>query len=113
MTAINFGNKLKELLNQRGHSIRECSKETGIDKSTISRIINGKRKANIQHLNKLAPYLETPLIDLLAIAGYSQDSIANSDLYTSIETIQQTLTEDNFYEDNFSSENIPKKTKAV
>lgn len=114
MSIDNFGNKLKELLHEREMSIRKCSKETGIDKATISRIINGERKANIQHLNKFATSLNVPFTELLHAAGYPTDSVESSDfsdLHSSMDGIQQTLKESNFYDENFSIDEVHQKLK--
>ncbi|WP_255428473.1 DUF1232 domain-containing protein [Sporosarcina sp. resist] len=48
----------------------KLSELTGIDKATISRIINGKRNANIHHLQKFSNCLEVPLAELMEAAGY-------------------------------------------
>lgn len=48
-----IGLLLKQIMKQQSMSMRELGILTGIDKSTISRIINGKRKANPEHLQKL------------------------------------------------------------
>lgn len=109
MTADNFGNRLKELLHTRAMSIRKCSEHTGIDKATISRIINGKRKANIQHLEKFASYLNVPLAELMEAAGYpirSAESQGTSDMYTSVKEIQQTLKASELYDGNFSMDEV-------
>ncbi|GGP08510.1 DUF1232 domain-containing protein [Oceanobacillus neutriphilus] len=109
MTTENFGKRLKELLHTRAMSIRKCSEYTGIDKATISRIINGKRKANIQHLEKFASCLNVPLAELMQAAGYSIHSTetqSTSDMYTSMKEIQQTLKASDLYHDNFSMDEV-------
>ncbi|WP_339183550.1 DUF1232 domain-containing protein [Oceanobacillus sp. FSL W7-1293] len=106
MSTDNFGDKLKTLLQARAISIRKCSEQTGIDKGTISRIINGKRKANIQHLKKFASCLNIPLIELLHAAGYSihaDEARGISDMHTSMEEIQQILKASNLYHDHLST----------
>ncbi|GAB2572391.1 DUF1232 domain-containing protein [Gracilibacillus alcaliphilus] len=106
MPADNFGNRLKELLHTRAISIRKCSEQTGIDKATISRIINGKRKVNIQHLNKFAVCLDVPITELMHAAGYSTDSQESLDIYTSMKEIDQTLKSADLYYDHFSKEAV-------
>lgn len=109
MTMNNFGYRLKELLHARAMTIRKCSEHTGIDKATISRIINGKRKANIQHLEKFASCLNVPLAELMQAAGYqihSEESQSNSDMYTSVKEIQQTLKASDLYPDDFSMNEV-------
>lgn len=109
MTTDNFGNRLKELLHARAMSIRKCSEHTGIDKATISRIINGKRKANIQHLEKFAACLGVTLAELMEAAGYSIHPVESqdaSDMYISVREIQQTLKASNLYHDNLSMHEV-------
>ena len=109
MPTNDFGNELKTLLDARDMSIRKCSEQTGIDKATISRIINGKRKANIQHLEKFAACLDVPFTELMYAAGYpiNQEQQGNfSDMHTSMKDIQKMLENSNHYEDNFSKEAV-------
>ncbi|CEI82739.1 MULTISPECIES: DUF1232 domain-containing protein [Oceanobacillus] len=106
MSADNFGNKLKMLLHAKSMTVRKCSEQTGIDKGTISRIINGKRKANIQHLKKFASCFDIPLIELLHAAGYSihaDEAREISDMHTSIEEIQQILKASDLYNNHLST----------
>jgi len=65
-----FGLWLRVLLKERSLSMRKFSELTDIDTATISRIVNGKRKANLQHLERFADCLEVPLVDLFRAAGY-------------------------------------------
>lgn len=65
-----FGLWLRVLLKERSLSMRKFSELTDIDTATISRIVNGKRKANLQHLERFADCLEVPLVDLFGAAGY-------------------------------------------
>ena len=112
MSTENFGSKLKEIMNERGISIRKCSRETGIDKGTISRIINGERKANIQHLNKFSIALEVSLTELLHAADYVTDPVespGSSELQSSIDGIQKTLKESNYYDENVSIDEVHQK----
>lgn len=109
MSTDNFGDKLKALLHARAMSIRKCSEQTGIDKATISRIINGKRKANIHHLKKFAACLNVSLAELMEAAGHpidSADSGDSSDMYTSMKEIQQILKASDLYQDNFSMDAV-------
>ena len=104
-----LGSLLLELLHTRALSIRKCSERTGIDKATISRIINGKRKANLQHLEKFADCLDVPIMKLMRVAGYptqqSQEKY-DSDLLSSVDNIQNILKSSELYDDNFSLELI-------
>lgn len=56
---------IKEKLERSNKSMRQLAKETGINVSTISRIISGKRKATITHLQALSKSLHIPLSALL------------------------------------------------
>ena len=69
-TNATLGLRLRVLLKERSLSMRRFSEFTEIDTATISRIINGKRKANLQHLERFADCLEVPLMDLFEAAGY-------------------------------------------
>ncbi|MFD1066519.1 DUF1232 domain-containing protein [Oceanobacillus locisalsi] len=109
MSTYHLGNRLKALLHTRAISIRKCSEQTGIDKATISRIINGKREANMQHLKKFASCLDIPLAELMHAAGYSVHAEAShdlSDIHTSMKEIQQTLKAADLYQDNLSMDAV-------
>ncbi|MFD1416108.1 DUF1232 domain-containing protein [Oceanobacillus jeddahense] len=115
MSTHNFGDKLKALLQARAISIRKCSEQTGIDKATISRIINGKREANIQHLRKFASCLDIPLAELLHAAGHpihSEETHNLSDIHTSMKEIQQTLTASDLYQDNLSMDAVQQQLES-
>lgn len=66
-----LGHLLKGLLNEKSLSIGKLSKLSNIDKATISRIINNKQKANINHLEKISFVLNVPLEKLLDSIGYN------------------------------------------
>ncbi|WP_163580398.1 helix-turn-helix domain-containing protein [Gracilibacillus saliphilus] len=57
---------IKEALHESNKSMRQLAKETGINVSTISRILNGKRKANLDHLKAISTSLYIPLSDLVS-----------------------------------------------
>lgn len=99
-----LGLLLKELLKKQSLSIRGMDKLSGIDAATISRIINGKRKATPAHLQRLADCLNVPVSSLFAAAGYS-DSNVHSDLLESVATIEEVLHSSN-YSHNFSLDRI-------
>lgn len=65
-----FADLLKKVMKDRNLSMRKLAQLSGIDSATISRIINGKRKANLNHLEKLSGSLQIPLSTLLVAAGY-------------------------------------------
>ncbi|PID21464.1 DNA-binding protein [Sporosarcina sp. P3] len=70
---LSIGQLLRDVLKERSLSMRKLSELTDIDTSTISRIINDKRKATLDHLEKFASILEIPLAKLLQAAGYPVD----------------------------------------
>ena len=100
-----LGLLLKELLKERSLSMRKLSELTEIDTATISRIINGKRKANLQHLEKFAECLEVPMEELFEAAGYPIGERKNkqqSDIHMSVDMIQGFLESSNIYDNKFS-----------
>ncbi|MBK3497094.1 helix-turn-helix domain-containing protein [Viridibacillus sp. YIM B01967] len=107
-----LGLLLRELLKERSLSMRKFSELTGIDKATISRIINDKRKATPQHLEKFADCLGVPLINLFEAAGYpieqSQEK-SHSDIHTSVDAIQAFLKSSNVYDNQFSMADVEQK----
>lgn len=103
-----LGLLLKELLGERSLSIRKLDKLTGIDAATISRIINGKRKATPAHLQRFAECLNVPFSKLLIAAGYP-DSPSQSDLQVSVAKIEEVLQSSNLFNYNYSVESIEKK----
>ncbi|WP_446898773.1 DUF1232 domain-containing protein [Clostridium sp. LBM24168] len=66
-----LGKMLKIFLKDKSISMRKFSKLTGIDTATISRIINGKQSANINHIEKFSKCLDIPMEILLKYAGYN------------------------------------------
>lgn len=56
---------LRQALNEKSYTIRYFAEQTSIDKATISRILTGRRKPNLQHLRKISAVLEVPLNDLV------------------------------------------------
>ena len=69
--------KLKILIEdarvKKGISQRELAKETGISRSTLNDLINGKiKKVDIDDLRKIAEVLDMSLQELLKVAGYDE-----------------------------------------
>lgn len=106
----NIGLLLKDLLKQRTLSMRKLSELTEIDTATISRIINGKRKANPEHLQKFAVCLGVPIVELFEAAGYpiEQEKEKNhfDDIHSSIESIQKILESSKMYDKKFTIESV-------
>jgi uncharacterized membrane protein YkvA (DUF1232 family)/DNA-binding Xre family transcriptional regulator len=90
----NLGLMLKMLLKKHSLSMRKLSVLTGIDTATISRIVNGKQKAKLNHLQQFAYHLNTSLEKLIAAAGYDmgggQEEL-KSDIQYSVDTLQEIL----------------------
>ncbi|MGE7945451.1 DUF1232 domain-containing protein [Lysinibacillus sp. NPDC093688] len=112
-----LGLLLRELLKERSLSMRKFSELTGIDTATISRIINGKRKATPQHLENFADCLSVPLINLFEAAGYpiehrQEEPEPDSDIHTSVDSIQAFLKSSNVYDDEFSVANVEQKLES-
>ncbi|WP_342535497.1 helix-turn-helix domain-containing protein [Lysinibacillus sp. FSL K6-1151] len=107
-----LGLLLKELLKERSLSMRKFSELTGVDTATISRIINNKRKATPQHLEKFAECLGIPFINLVEAAGYPIEQRyeeSQSDIHTSVDAIQTFLKASNVYDNQFSVQDVEKK----
>lgn len=87
----NIGDYLKEQLKEKHISMRELSKQTNINVSTISRIINHKRKPTNQHLVEISKALDVPFDELLQRTGLPVKSSENhtNDIQTSIVMIDQ------------------------
>ncbi|WP_100488513.1 helix-turn-helix domain-containing protein [Sporolactobacillus pectinivorans] len=106
-----IGSLLKDLLKQRSLSMKKLSELTEIDTATVSRIINGKRKANPRHLQKIAECLDIPITDLFVAASYltepQQRKLESSnDIHSSIETIQNIIEFSNLLSKKFTIEDV-------
>jgi uncharacterized membrane protein YkvA (DUF1232 family)/DNA-binding Xre family transcriptional regulator len=103
---------LKRMLKERSISMRKFSELTSIDIATISRIINGKRKANPAHLQKFADCLGVPITELFELTGFSMEhnkTIPPSDIGKSVESIEQLLESTNLIDDKFSIANVERQ----
>ncbi|OZB91750.1 DUF1232 domain-containing protein [Paenibacillus sp. XY044] len=68
-----LANIIKAALKQQSLSMRGLSALTGMDTATISRIVNGKQQARLEHLQHFALHLGIPMEVLLSAAGYPID----------------------------------------
>ncbi len=100
---------LKKLLKEQSLSMRNLSVLTEIDVATISRIINGKRKANPVHLQKFADSLDVPIVELFVAAGFAFEqklTTQHSDIYMSVDSIQKVLETSDLYDSKFTIESV-------
>lgn len=105
---VAFGEFLSSILQDRNLSIRKLSKQCGIDHATISKIMNGKRKINLKHLEKLAVGLDLELAILMKAAGYDMETKKekSSDIQVALQNIQQLIESSNLYHGNFTLEKM-------
>lgn len=103
-----FRQFLSNTLQEKNLSIRKLSKLCGIDHATISKIMNGKRKINLKHLEKLAIGLDIELPILMKEAGYNMEMKNEnaSDIQVALENIQQLIESSNLYHGNFTLEKM-------
>lgn len=107
-----LGVLLKEQLRKRSLSLRELSERTQIDKATISRIINGKRKANLNHLQRFSESLGVSFDELMTAAGYAMEKTQESerpDIHSSVAVIEDVLQTSNVYDRSFTMEELKNK----
>lgn len=100
-----LGLLLKDLLKKHSLSMRKLSQMTNIDTATISRIVNGKRKATLEHLEKFSEHLHVSMNQLLIAAGYTESLKNEHNIY--VEQIQRLL--ESSHADDFSIEQIDQK----
>lgn len=65
-----FGDNLRDLMEERGFSQRELSKESGVSNVTISRYIKKERMPTAKSLINLSIALECDLDDLVPTYDY-------------------------------------------
>ncbi|WP_028403159.1 DUF1232 domain-containing protein [Ectobacillus panaciterrae] len=90
----NLGLLLKSLLKKHSLSMRKLSVLTGIDTATISRIVNGKQQAKLNHLQQFAYHLNISLEKLIEAAGFDvggRKEELRSDIHYSVDSIQEIL----------------------
>lgn len=101
---------IKSLLRDRSLSMRKLSTLTGIDTATISRIVNGKQPANVNHLQKLAHVMNIPTEQLLSAAGYDiGNSRHESDIHNIVDDIQEFLKSSNLFNQQYTTDLIEKE----
>ncbi|MFD1414147.1 DUF1232 domain-containing protein [Oceanobacillus jeddahense] len=107
----NIGDFIKEQLERKHISMRTLSKQTNINISTISRIINHKRKPTNQHLVEISKALDIPFEELLHKTGLPIKEAENpiNDIQASIIMIDHFLKQSDNRYDSFSMEKLKKK----
>ncbi|TKD57948.1 DUF1232 domain-containing protein [Bacillus sp. S2(2019)] len=102
---------LKEQLQIRSLSLRELSTQTEIDKATLSRIMNGKRKPTLNHLQRLSDALHISLDHLLITAGFSikNERVHGDTFIQAVEEIERTLKDHDVYDGTFSENELKQK----
>ncbi|SET68269.1 Helix-turn-helix [Oceanobacillus limi] len=110
VTEGSLGEFLLDSMKKKSLSMRKLGKDTGIDPAVISKIVNGKRKANLNHLQKFSNSLEVPLPTLIHLSGYSlggkKAAEDRGELHFSVNHIQAMLTHSRVKADAFSMERI-------
>lgn len=87
---------LKSEMKKRGYSLRMLSKVSSIDHATLSKIISGKRKANLNHLQKLADSFEMKITKMLETAGYTSDRSDDlQETWRAVQTVVNTMSPSN------------------
>ena len=107
-----LGVMLKFLLREHSLSMRKLSTQTGIDIATISRIINGKQLARPKHLQQFAEFFGVPAERFFEAAGYifgRQKEESHSDIYASVETIQEILSSANLFDIQYTKNRVEQK----
>ncbi|MDR0125255.1 DUF1232 domain-containing protein [Bacillus zhangzhouensis] len=106
-----LGQLLKEQLQLRSLSLRELSTHIEIDKATLSRIMNGKRKPTLNHLQRLSNYLNISLDHLLSAAGFQikNERVHSNTFIQAVEEIEKTLKVHDIYDGTFNEEKLKQK----
>ncbi len=103
-----IGQLLKNMLKERSLSMRKFSQMTEIDTAIISKIINGKRKATPEHLERFAENLEVSISRLYEAAGYLVDP-KQTELNESISEIQVILESTQLVDKEFRLEDVKRE----
>lgn len=62
-----LGTKLRELRESQGLLLRQVAAQIDVDTALMSKLERGERRAQREHINKIAPVLNTKLDDLTAL----------------------------------------------
>ena len=89
----NFPAILKELREKAGfESQTKFAEACGVDNSTIARLERGETRPSPRTLDKLAPILRVPLMQLMIAAGYLDHDSEKDDPSTGERNLRLTLT---------------------
>jgi uncharacterized membrane protein YkvA (DUF1232 family) len=104
---LTLGLLIKSLLEKHSLSMRKLSTLTGIDTATISRIVNGKQQAKLNHLKQFACHFNIPIEKLIEAAGFEvgrhrEDN--HLDIHYSVDTIQEVLG--NLFDQQFTTARV-------
>jgi len=111
-----LGLLIEKSLKKQSLSLRRLSEMSNIDKGTLSRIKNGKRKATPNHLQIISECLHISLHELYAAAGYPiglEKGNEITDLQSSIDSIQYMLSISEHGNQSFSFEQVEKQLEEL
>src|SRR5699024_8736910 len=97
---------LSQLMEEKSLSVRKLGRQSGIDHATISKIMNGKRKANITHLQKLSDALNVELTILLEAAGYDTGIKKTSQYPDYFETVRHLIKTTDLHDEELTLEKV-------
>lgn len=80
---------LKREVAIRKVSLRELDRLTGINHATLSKIMNGKRKINLDHLHRLSEGLDISVNELLSVL--QNHDRTDEDLIENLEAVQKLV----------------------
>ncbi|MBY8913530.1 helix-turn-helix domain-containing protein [Bacillus sp. YC2] len=104
-----LGLLLKSLLEENSLSMRKLSTLTNIDTATISRIINGKQKANLKHLQEFSKHLHISLEELLEASGIDIGNDKETPSPDPLTAIQDMLNMAEMFDKPFTQEQIERE----
>ena len=102
---------LRDLMEEKQFSIRRLSRESGVDHATISKILNGKRIANVRHLQQLSEGLGTDVLPLMQAAGYIEetDERTTNEFQSVFDKVQHVLSAIDGYEKGFTEKELQRE----
>ena len=80
---------LKKMMDERRLSLREVGRMSDIDHATLSKILNGKRKANLNHLQRLSAGMGVRLSELLS--ADDENDRTDGDLAENLKAVQKLV----------------------